>query len=25
MKNVHLIIPDLFLPEDIAAEVCAGR
>ena len=23
MKNVHLIIPDLFLPEDIAAEVCA--
>src|ERR1019366_5981200 len=24
MKSVHLVIPDLFLPEDIAAEVCAG-
>ena len=24
MKNVHLIITDLFLPEDFAAEVCAG-
>lgn len=23
MKSVHLVIPDLFLPEDIAAEVCA--
>ena len=24
MKNTHLVIPDLFLPGDIAAEVCAG-
>ena len=24
MRSVHLIIPDLFLPADIAAEVCAG-
>lgn len=24
MKNVHLVIADLFLPEDFAAEVCAG-
>src|SRR3989339_260007 len=24
MKNVHLVICDLFLPTDIAAEVCAG-
>ena len=24
MKNIHLVIPDLFLPGDIAAEVCAG-
>jgi len=24
MKSVHLVIPDLFLPKDIAAEVCAG-
>lgn len=24
MKNVHLVIPDLFLPKDFAAEVCAG-
>ena len=24
MKNVHLVITDLFLPEDFAAEVCAG-
>ena len=23
MKSVHLVIPDLFLPKDIAAEVCA--
>jgi hypothetical protein len=23
MKNVHLVIPDLFLPKDFAAEVCA--
>ncbi len=23
MKSVHLVIPDLFLPRDIAAEVCA--
>lgn len=23
MKTVHLVIPDLFLPKDIAAEVCA--
>jgi len=22
MKNVHLIIPDLFLPQDIAIEAC---
>ena len=24
MKNVHLVICDLFLPKDFAAEVCAG-
>jgi hypothetical protein len=24
MKNVHLVITDLFLPKDFAAEVCAG-
>jgi len=24
MKNVHLVISDLFLPKDFAAEVCAG-
>lgn len=24
MKSVHLVIPDLFLPKDFAAEVCAG-
>jgi hypothetical protein len=24
MKSVHLLIPDLFLPKDFAAEVCAG-
>jgi hypothetical protein len=24
MKNVHLVITDLFLPNDFAAEVCAG-
>lgn len=24
MKSVHLVIPDLFLPKDIAAEVCKG-
>jgi len=24
MKNVHLVITDLFLPEEFAAEVCAG-
>ena len=24
MKNVHLLITDLFLPVDFAAEVCAG-
>ena len=24
MKSIHLIIPDLFLHEDVAAEVCAG-
>ncbi|MBK9160573.1 MAG: hypothetical protein IPM27_03230 [Nitrosomonadales bacterium] len=24
MKNVHLVIADLFLPQEIAAEVCAG-
>lgn len=24
MKSVHLVIPDLFLPRDIAAEICAG-
>lgn len=24
MKNVHVAIPDLFLPGEIAAEVCAG-
>ena len=23
MKSVHLVIPDLFLPHDIAAEACA--
>jgi len=24
MKSVHLVIPDLFLPKEIAAEACAG-
>jgi hypothetical protein len=24
MKSVHLVIPDLFLPKDFAAEVCVG-
>jgi len=24
MKHLHLLIPDLFLPQDIATEVCAG-
>ena len=24
MKSVHLVVTDLFLPEDFAAEVCAG-
>jgi len=24
MKNVHLVIPDLFLPHEVAAEACAG-
>ncbi len=24
MKNLHLLIPDLFPPQDIAAEACAG-
>jgi hypothetical protein len=24
MKSVHLVIPDLFLPKDFAAEICAG-
>lgn len=24
MKNVHLLVADLFLPEDFATEVCAG-
>ncbi|MDO8313464.1 MAG: hypothetical protein Q7T25_16155, partial [Sideroxyarcus sp.] len=24
MKNVHLVVADLFLPSDFAAEVCAG-
>lgn len=24
MKTVHLVIPDLFLPQEIAAEACAG-
>ena len=24
MKNVHLVIPDLFLTKDFAAEVCDG-
>jgi len=24
MKSVHLVIPDLFLPQEFAAEVCAG-
>lgn len=24
MKSVHLLIPDLFLPEDFAADACAG-
>ncbi|MBI5435847.1 MAG: phosphoglycerate mutase [Nitrosomonadales bacterium] len=24
MKNVHLVIPDLFLPQEVAAEACAG-
>ncbi|MBI3903521.1 MAG: hypothetical protein HY306_11390 [Nitrosomonadales bacterium] len=24
MKNIHLLIPELFLPQPVAAEVCAG-
>lgn len=24
MKNIHLVIPDLFLPQEVAAEACAG-
>ena len=24
MKNVHLVVADLFLPKEFAAEVCAG-
>ena len=24
MRNVHLVIPDLFLPHEVAAEACAG-
>ena len=24
MKSVHVVIPDLFLPQDFAAQVCAG-
>lgn len=24
MKNIHIVIPDLFLPPDLSAEVCAG-
>ncbi len=24
MKNVHVLIPDLFLPQELAKEVCAG-
>ncbi len=24
MKNVHVVIPDLFLPHEVAAEACAG-
>jgi len=24
MRNVHLVICDLFLPKEFAAEVCAG-
>ena len=24
MKSVHLVIPDLFLPKEFAAEICAG-
>lgn len=24
MKSVHLVVPDLFLPKEIAADVCAG-
>ena len=24
MRSVHLVIPDLFLPKDFAAEACAG-
>lgn len=24
MRSIHLVIPDLFLPQNVAAEVCAG-
>ena len=24
MRNIHLVIPDLFLPHEVAAEACAG-
>ncbi len=24
MKNVHIVVPDLFLPQEIAADACAG-
>jgi len=24
MRSIHLVIPDLFLPQDVAAEACAG-
>lgn len=24
MKNIHIVIPDLFLPPELSAEVCAG-
>lgn len=24
MKNVHIVIPDLFLPQEVAADACAG-
>ncbi len=24
MKNIHIVIPDLFLPHEVAAEACAG-